>query len=210
MWSIASAVYMDKIIVDAQVAPYLVPECIDAPVAWTLALVARAKDVPVESLRVFVLDRPRHVDMIAEIRAAGAHILLRPDGDIAGALMVCTPQSGVDLLMGVGGVVEGLLAACALKALGGAILGRLAPQSDEERDAIRASGFDPETILSADDLVAGDQAFFAATGITDGPLLTGVIYYGERAETNSLILRSKTRTRRRVFSEHLVGKDRVD
>lgn len=205
LWDAAPAIYMEKIIVDAQVAPYIVPECLDAPAAWTLALVARAKDVPVSSLSVFMLDRPRHADLVAEVRAAGAHVALRPDGDIAGALMVCKPHSGVDILMGTGGILEGLLAACAIKALDGAMLGRLNPQSEAERAGIKETGHEIGRIFSMDELATSDQIFFAATGITEGPLLSGVVYYGDRAETDSMILRSETKTRRRVLAEHLVG-----
>jgi len=204
MWAPSPATYMDKIIVGAEVAPYLVPECLDAPAAWTLALVARAKGVKVSNLTVFLLDRPRHADLIAEIRHAGAHVMLRPDGDIAGALMVCTPRSGVDLLMGVGGITEGLLATCAVKALGGEILGRLDPQDEDERAAVIAAGFDTKQILFTHELVASDQTFFAATGITDAPLLTGVIFRGDHAETNSILLRSETGTRRQIYAEHLL------
>jgi fructose-1,6-bisphosphatase II len=201
------ALYMQKIIVDADVAPYLVPECMDAPAAWTLALVARAKEVSVSELTVFVLDRPRHNNLIHEIRSAGAHIMLRPDGDIGGALMVCTPRSGVDLLMGTGGIMEGLLAACAIKAFGAGIFVRLDPQSDEERRNIQSNGTDIDSILSVDDLVRSNQVFFAATGITDGPLLKGVVYHGKIAETDSLILRGETKTRRRIITEHLIGQE---
>lgn len=204
LWNCGPAVYMDKIIVDAGVAPYLVPECLDAPVGWTLALVARAKGVPVENLTVFVLDRVRHTELINEVRTAGAHVMLRPDGDIVGALMVCLPNSGVDLLIGIGGLIEGLLSACAIKALGGAMIGRLHPLDDKERAEVKAAGCDWQQILTVADLVDSEQVFFAATGITDGPLLNGVIYQGNRAETNSLILRSETKTRRRIFAEHLL------
>jgi len=206
IWHPPHAVYMEKIIVNETVAPHLVDECMDAPPAWILSLVARAKGMKVNNISVFVLDRPRHVDLIAEIRATGAHVILRPDGDIVGALMVCMPQSGVDILMGTGGIPEGLLAACAVKALGGTILGRLAPQDAKEKATIFESGFDITTIFRADDLVKSEQVFFAATGITNGPLGRGVIYHGEKAETNSLILRSETRTRRTIQAEHLVEK----
>jgi len=206
IWNPPRAVYMEKIIVNETVAPYLVNECLDAPPAWTLSLVARAKGKKVSNLSVFVLDRPRHADLIAEIRATRAHVILRPDGDIVGALMVCMPQTDVDLLMGIGGIPEGLLAACAVKALGGTILGRLAPQDAKEKATIFDSGFDTNTIFRADDLVKSEQVFFAATGITNGPLGRGVIYHGEKAETNSLILRCETRTRRTIQAEHLVEK----
>lgn len=206
IWHPPHAVYMEKIIVDAQVAPYLVEDCLDAPAAWTLSLVARAKGMKVNNLTVFVLDRPRHSDLINEIRAAGAHAILHQDGDVVGALMVCTPRSGVDLLMGTGGVPEGLLAAFSIKAMGGALIGRLNPQSEAERRAIEESGCDVRSILRSQDLVKSEQVFFAATGITAGSLLKGVIFHGDKAETNSLILRSETRTRRLVFAEHLVEK----
>jgi fructose-1,6-bisphosphatase II len=204
MWNCAPAVYMEKIIVNASVAPYLVPECLDAPAAWTLAMVARAKGVPVSNLTVFVLDRIRHTELIDEIRTAGAHAMLRPDGDIVGALMVCLPNSSVDILMGVGGLIEGLLSSCAIKALGGAMLGRLHPLDEIERAKIHECGCDSSKIMTTKDLVNSDQVFFAATGITDSPLLNGVVYKGNRAETNSLILRSETRTRRRIIAEHLL------
>jgi fructose-1,6-bisphosphatase II len=207
MWNCAPAVYMEKIIVDATVAPYLVPECLDAPAAWTLAMVARAKGVPVSNLTVFVLDRIRHTELIDEIRIAGAHVMLRPDGDIVGALMVCLPNSGVDILMGVGGLIEGLLSSCAIKALGGAFLGRLHPLDDVERGKICDCGCDNSKIMTTSDMVNSDQVFFAATGITDSPLLNGVVYKGNRAETNSLILRSETRTRRRIIAEHLLDEE---
>jgi fructose-1,6-bisphosphatase II len=129
--------------------------------------------------------------------------MLRTDGDIAGALMAASPGSGVDVLLGVGGVPEGVIAACAVKALGGAMLGRLAPQSEAERAAITAADLDPRQIRSGNELIAGEQVFFAATGITDGPLLTGVHYHGERAETHSLVLRADTGSRRVMYAEHV-------
>ncbi|MCC7354826.1 MAG: class II fructose-bisphosphatase, partial [Anaerolineae bacterium] len=205
MWAPrAPALYMEKIVVGADVANALVPECMDAPAAWTLALVARVKHKRVSDLVVFVLDRPRHADLIEEIRRAGARAMLRPDGDIAGALMASSPDSGVDILMGVGRIPEGLLAACAVKATGGAMLGRLAPQSTEERDAVRAAGLDDREVLTCDQLVSSNMIFFAATGIPDGPLLSGVHYIGDRCRSNSMILRGETRTRRLIYAEHLL------
>lgn len=205
MWSPAPAVYMEKIVVGRTAAAALVPECLDAPAAWTLALVARAKGKPVRDLIVFVLDRPRHADLVAEIRAAGARAMLADDGDIAGAVEAAIPDGGVDLLMGVGGAAEGLIGACAVKSLGGGMIARLAPQSEKEREAIAAAGHTLGRILTCEDLVAGEQAFFVATGITDSHLLHGVRLDGERASTNSLILRGSTRTRRTIFAEHLIG-----
>jgi len=203
-WAPPTAVYMEKIVVDAQVAPFLVPECMDAPAAWTLALVARAKEKKVSDLVVFLLSRPRHAQLIDEIRTAGARVMLRSEGDIAGALMAILPDSGIDILMGTGGVGEGLLAACAVKAAGGAMLGRWAPQSGQERDQVSGTDADVSRILSVDKLVTGDETFFAVTGITDGPLLSGVQYHGNRATSNSMILRGETRTRRIMRAEHLL------
>ena len=205
IWAPTTAVYMEKIVVDAQVAPFLVPECIDAPAAWTLALVARAKQKKVSDLVVFVLSRPRHADLVDEIRTAGARVMLRSEGDIAGALMAIFPDGGIDILMGTGGIAEGLLAACAVKAAGGAMLGRLAPQSAEERAVVTSKGLDARRILSVDELVTGNETFFAVTGITDGPLLAGIQYHGDRATSNSMILRGETHTRRIVRAEHLLG-----
>jgi fructose-1,6-bisphosphatase II len=203
MWSPTPARYMEKIVVNSEAARSLVEECMDAPAAWTLASVARAKKKQVRDLVVFVLERQRHLELIEEIRTAGARVMLRGDGDVAGALMAASPEGRVDVLMGVGGVPEGVIAACAVKALGGAMLGRLAPQSQAERDTVAAAGLDTRRILTCDELIAGDQLFFAATGITDGPLLGGVRYHGDRAETQSLVLRCDTRTRRLIKTEHI-------
>lgn len=204
LWAPVPAAYMDKIVVGKEVGPALVPECLDAPAAWTLALVARAKGKRVSDLVVFVLARPRHAALIAEIRAAGARVALSPDGDILGALLAITPNSGVDLLMGIGGVPEGIMAACAVRAAGGEMLGRLAPQSEAERAALQAAGLDARQILNDERLVGSNQVFFAATGITDGPLLRGVHYLAGRATSNSLILRGETHTRRQIITEHLL------
>jgi fructose-1,6-bisphosphatase II len=205
MWTPTPAVYMEKIVVDRDVAPHLVAECMGAPAAWTLALVARVKGKHVRDLVVFVLDRQRHIPLVEEIRAAGARVILSADGDIAGAMMAATHTARVDLLLGTGGVPEGVIAACAVKALGGAMLGRLAPQSAEERAAVEAAGLDTRKVLTSDALVSGNQIFFAATGITDGPLLQGVRYEAGRAESESLILRGETGTRRRIHAEHLLA-----
>jgi fructose-1,6-bisphosphatase II len=204
MWSPTHAVYMEKIVVDREVADALVPECLDAPAAWTLALVARVKKKAVRDLVVFVLDRPRHHDLIEEIRAAGARAMLRTDGDIAGAFLAASLRSGVDILMGVGGVPEGVIAACAVKAKGGAMLGRLAPQSAEEQDIIMSSGLDARQTLTCNELISSNEIFFAVTGITDGPVLAGVRYHGSTAKTESLVLRCETSSRRQIYTEHYV------
>ena len=204
MWSPRPAVYMEKIVVDRTVAAAMVPECLDAPAAWTLALIARVKGKAVRDLVVFVLDRPRHRDLVEEIRTVGARILLRSDGDVAGALMAAYPDNEVDVLMGTGGIAEGVIAACAVKALGGCILGRLAPQTQEELAAVRAAGLDMERIVNCNELVRTDELFFAATGITDGLLLDGVHYRGREAVTDSLVLRGETHTRRRIRTTYML------
>jgi fructose-1,6-bisphosphatase II len=204
MWAPAAAIYMEKLVVDRHVAEALVPECLDAPAAWTLALVARVKDKAVRDLIVFVLDRPRHQHLVEEVRTAGARVMLRTDGDVAGALMAASPDIGVDVLMGIGGVPEGVIAACAVKAMKGGMLGRLAPQSDEEWAAVRRSGLDADQILTCHELVSSDEIFFSATGITTGTLLSGVRYHGTKAGTESLVLRSETGTRRVIHAEHRV------
>ncbi len=205
--SLYPAIYMEKIVTNREVAHALVSECLDAPAAWVLALVARLKKKEVRDLVVFMLDRPRHAALIDEIRSAGARVMLRSDGDIAGALLAASAQSGVDLLMGIGGIPEGIIAACAIRSLGGAMLGRLAPQSDAERAACQAAGLDLPHVFTAEDLVSSHEMFFTATGITDGPLLTGVRYQANQAETHSLLLRCETHTRRQVYAEHLLEAD---
>jgi len=199
--SLFPANYIEKIIVDREAASALVPECMSAPAAWTLALVARVKKKSVRDLVVFVLDRPRHRELIQEIRAAGARVLLRSDGDVAGALATAT-RNHIDILMGVGGVPECMIAACAVKSLGGAMLARLAPQSEVERLAVEAAGLDARKIYTCDELIAGDEIFFAATGVTDGAVLSGVRYQGNEGHTESLVLRSQTGSRRIIQSAH--------
>ncbi len=205
MWSPPpAAIYMEKIVVDREAAEALVPECMDAPAAWTLALVARVKQKAVRDLTVIILDRPRHYDLIEEVRAAGARILLRSEGDAEGALEAAIEGNGADILMGIGGVSEGVIAACAVKALGGAMLGRLAPQSEEEKSIILEAGLDPTRILTCGELVASDQIYFAATGITEGSVLRPVQYRGRRVQTHSLLLRSETGTRRFIRAEQIL------
>ena len=205
VWSPHPAVYMEKIVVDHQVAEALVPECLDAPAHWTLALIARAKGKAVRDLVVFVLSRARHRDLIEEIRAAGARTMLRSDGDMVGALMAASPDHNVDVMIGIGGVPEGVLAACAARAMGGGMLGRLAPQSEQELAAVLDAGLDTSQILSCGELVDCDEIFFAATGITDGTLLSGTHYHGREAETESLVLRAETRTRRTIYTRHQIA-----
>lgn len=210
MWAPAPAVYMDKIVVDHEAAQALLPECMDAPAAWTLALIARAKNKSVRDLQIIVLDRPRHRDLIDEIRAAGARVLLHFDGDTAGALVAATPGAGADILMGIGGVPEGVSAACAVKAMGGAMLGQLAPQSQQEREALEANNLSTTRILTCDDIVSSNQILLAVTGITPGPLLDGVSYKGREAHTHSLLIRCESGTRRRIFAEHSIDWQEFD
>lgn len=200
--SIAPAEYLEKIVVDRDAAAVLVPECLSAPAAWTLALIARTKKKAVRDLVVVVLQRARHHDLIEEIRATGARVLLREEGDAEGALVAAMPGSGVDVLMGVGGASQGGLAACAVRALHGAMLARVAPQSAEERAAVDQAGLAGDRVLTDNDLVASDDVIFAATGITDTSLLPGIAYRGSHAETHSLLIRAKTRTRRFIQAEH--------
>ncbi|MFW6115825.1 MAG: class II fructose-bisphosphatase [Chloroflexota bacterium] len=209
LWRPRPAAYMERIVVDAEVADALVPEVLNAPAAWTLALVARAKGKDVEDLTVFVLNRPRHRHLIAEIREAGAHVMLQQEGDVTGALLAGLPDKNVDLLMGVGGLPEGLIAACALRAMGGAMVARLKPQTEEERAEVLSAGLDVERILVTEEVVASQEVFFAATGITDGPLLSGVRYSGRQAESNSLVMRGQTKTRRVIQACHLL-EDRTE
>lgn len=202
MWSPGPAYYMEKLVVGAAARDALVPELLDAPMADVLAAVSAASGKPVGELTVFVLDKPRHAERIAAIRAAGARVLLRTDGDVAGALMAAREGSGVDLLTGIGGTPEGVIAACAVRALGGAMLGRLAPQRDDEAAAVRAAGMDVSRVLTERVLVASDDVFFAATGITDGVLLPGVRYTRTGASTASLVIRGRSGTVRTVLAEH--------
>ena len=202
IWAPKPAVYMDKIVVDSEVADVLVPECMDAPVAWTLTLIARAKGKEIRDLRVIVLDRSRHRHLIDEIRHTGARVILRPDGDTAGAISAAHPNSKNDLLIGIGGVAEGVAAACAVKAFRGAMLARLAPQSDEERTAVAAAGLDTTQILTDDQIVTSNKIFFAATGITNSLLLENVDYWGNKAKTHSMVIRGETNTLRNIRTEY--------
>jgi fructose-1,6-bisphosphatase II len=202
MWSPGPAFYMEKLVVGRDAAEAVHPGLLDAPVAEIVARVAEAKGKPVSEVTVFVLDKPRHGERIAAIRAAGARVLLRTDGDVAGALMAARAGSGVDLLLGIGGTPEGVIAACAVRALGGAMLGRIAPQKPDEAAAVRDAGIDAARVLTERDLGASDDVFVAATGITDGVLLPGVRYTGGGATTHSLVMRGRTGTLRTIAAEH--------
>ena len=203
MFDPGPCVYMDKIAVGPSAAGKVSLEL--SPLE-NLREVARATGTALRELTVVVLDRPRHDELIGEIRRAGARIRLIADGDVAGAISTAVPDSGADVLMGTGGTPEGVLAAAALKAMGGEILGRLSPRSDAERAAAEAAGYDLDATLSTDDLVRGDNCFFAATGITDGDLVRGVHYGGDAVTTRSLVMRSRTGTVRFVEAHHRIEK----
>ncbi len=194
-----AAMYMEKIATGPEAADAI---DIEAPVAENIRQVAKAKGKRPEEVTVTILDRPRHTEMIAEIRAAGARVLLITDGDVAGAIVAAIPRTEVDLLMGIGGTPEGVVSAAALKCLGGAIQGKLYPRNDEERQSLLNDGFDLDQVLDADVLAAGDDLFFAATGITDGYLLDGVKYWPDGATTYSMVMRSRSGTIRYVKSDH--------
>ncbi len=205
MRSLVPSSYMLKLVVSEEAAHAIGPEALDAPPAWTLGVVARAVGKAVPDLTVFVLKRPRHQDLIEEIRMAGARALLRPEGDVVGALLAALPGLSVDVLMGIGGTAEGIVAACAVKAVGGVLFGRLAPQSEEEWRQISDAGLDLKQILPGYELVASDDVFFAATGITDGLLLKGVHYHAASATTHSLILGGTSGIRRQIYTDHPMG-----
>jgi len=179
---------------------------IEAPVADNLNKLARIKGEKTEDLTVVVLDRPRHEQLISEIRATGARIRLIHDGDVAGALMTAMPESDIDMLLGIGGTPEGVLAAVGLRCMGGNIMGRLHPRNQKEIDAGKKLGMDFSKPLFMDDLVASDDIFFAATGITSGDLLDGVKYFRDGAQTDSLVMRGLTGTVRRIIATHRLNK----
>jgi len=199
MFNPGPIVYMYKIAVGPEARGHI---DLEAPVQDNLRSVARAKGAGVDDLTVVILDRPRHEQLIAEVRAAGARIRLITDGDVAGALMTAWPASGIDLLVGIGGTPEGVLAASALKCMGGEIQGRLHPRSPQEAAAAEDQGYQLNKVLGTDDLVNGEDVFFAVTGITDGELLDGVKYTGNGASTSSLVMRSLTGTVRKIIATH--------
>ena len=179
---------------------------IDAPIADNLAKVAKAKGEKVEDLTAVVLDRPRHKTLINEIRQTGARIRLIPDGDVAGALMTAMPETDIDMLLGIGGTPEGVLAAAGMKCLGGNIMGKLHPTRPIELEHAEKIGLDINKPLTMDDLISSDDVFFAATGITSGDLLDGVSYFANGARTDSLVMRGLTGTTRRIIATHRLNK----
>jgi fructose-1,6-bisphosphatase II len=203
MYDPGPAFYMKKMAVPAE-AKYQVD--IKAPVAENLRRVAKALGKTVDDLVVFVLDKPRHAGLIAEIRHAGARIQLHTDGDVAGALMATTPGGEVDMMIGTGGTPEGILAAVAIRIMGGEMQCVLDPQSETERQALLDAGYNLERVLTVNDLVASDDIFFAATGISGGTFLQGVQFTGSGAVTHSMVMRGKTGTFRRVEATHSFAK----
>jgi fructose-1,6-bisphosphatase II len=192
--------YMEKIAGGPDVADLL---DLDRPLAQTLGLIAERKHRDIRDVMVVMLNRERHQAAMEEVRDAGARVRLITDGDVAASLLAVSEDTPVDLLWGIGGTPEGVISAAAIKCIGGQLLGRLWPRDDDERDAARAAGYDLDRVLTCDDLVKGDDAFFSATGVTDGDVLQGVRYHGDRgASTESLVMRSRSGTVRRISARH--------
>jgi fructose-1,6-bisphosphatase II len=203
MFDPGPAVYMKKLVVPGDLASHV---DLNAPIGDTLAEIAKATDRTIPELTVAVLDRPRHQQLVTDIRRAGARIRFLLDGDVAGAIMAVAPDTGVDLLVGVGGTPEGVLAACALRCLGGELVGQLIARNDDEKRAAVDAGYDLARVLTTTDLVSGDNVFFAATGVTDGALLQGVRFERHRVVTHSLSMRSRSGTVRLIEGRHDPGR----
>ena len=203
MFDPGACVYMEKLATGPEAADVV---DITASIEANVQAVAKAKGADVEDVTVCILDRPRHDEIVRQVRDAGARIKLISDGDIAGAIMAAKDGTGVDLMLGIGGTPEGIIAACAIKCLGGTIQGRLWPRNDDERERAISQGHDLDRVLGCNDLVRGNNVFFVATGVTDGELLQGVRYRGGGATTHSLVMRSKSGTIRYVESQHRIKK----
>jgi fructose-1,6-bisphosphatase II len=205
MYDPSAVFYMEKLVTGPEAA-----EVVDIrnPAAENIHRLAKAKNSSPEDVTVVLLDRPRHAKLVDEIRGTGARIKFISDGDVAGAIMAARNGTGVDLMLGVGGTPEGIIAACAMKCLDGVIQGRLWPRDDEERQRALDAGhdLDPDQVLTTNDLVNADDCFFVATGITDGELMQGVRYRGGGATTHSLVMRSRSGTIRNILSEHKLQK----
>ncbi len=200
----APDIYMEKIAVGPKAAGKI---DLNAPVVQNLKAVAEALDKKIEDLTVVILDRPRHEKIIKQIREAGARIKLISDGDVAPAIATGFENTGIDMLMGIGGAPEGVLAAAGLKCLGGEMQARLKPQNQQEKERCCSMGVtDPEKVLTMDDLVKSDDVYFSATGITDGDLLKGVRYFSKSAQTHSLVMRARTGTIRFIKAIHRLDK----
>ncbi|MET9485781.1 MULTISPECIES: class II fructose-bisphosphatase [unclassified Nocardia] len=203
MFDPSAVFYMEKIAVGPEAADVI---DLAAPIAENLRRVAKAKNSFVSDLTVCVLDRPRHNQYIQDVRDAGARIRLISDGDVAGAIACARPESGVDVLIGIGGTPEGIIAAAAMRCMGGALQGKLAPKDDEERQKALDAGHDLDRVLNTEDLVSGEDVFFSATGVTDGDLVRGVRYFGGGAYTQSIVMRAKSGTVRIVDAYHRLTK----
>ena len=200
MFDPGPAVYMEKIAGGPEIADLL---DLDRPLPETIRLIAQRKEIDIRDVMVVMLDRERHHEAMAQVREAGARVRLITDGDVAGAMLAVSENTPVDLLWGIGGTPEGVISAAAIKCIGGELLGRLWPRNDEERQAVSDAGYDLGRVLRAEDLVRGEDVFFSATGVTDGDVLQGVRYQGDRgATTESLVMRSRSGTVRRVHARH--------
>lgn len=206
MYDPSAVFYMEKLVAGPEAADVV---DIRLPVQENIYLVAKAKGVSNSDITVCVLDRPRHAQLVEDIRSTGARVKFITDGDVAGAITAARPDTGVDLLVGIGGTPEGIITACAMKCIGGVIQGRLWPTDDDERQRAIDAGHDLERVLSTHDLVSSDDCFFVATGITDGELMNGVRYIGGKAITDSLVMRSRSGTIRKITSEHQLAKLRA-
>ncbi len=206
MYDPSAVFYMEKIATGPEAAEYI---DITAPVSVNIRRVAKAKSERPEDVTVVILDRPRHEGIVREVRETGARIRFISDGDVAGAIMAAREGTGIDLLLGIGGTPEGIIAACALKCMGGALQGRLWPRDEDERRKALDAGHDLDRVLTIDDLVTSDDVFFVATGITDGELLQGVRYRGGTVSTQSLVMRSRSGTTRLIDSQHRLSKLRA-
>ncbi|MDA0566006.1 class II fructose-bisphosphatase [Streptomonospora sp. S1-112] len=203
MFDPSAVFYMEKLATGPEAADVV---DITAPIADNVRAVARAKGATPQDVTVVILDRPRHEEIVRQVREAGARIKFITDGDVAGAIMAARPGTGVDLLLGIGGTPEGIISACAMKCLGGVIQGRLWPTDDDERRRALDAGHDLDRVLTTDDLVSSEDVFFAATGITDGELVGGVRYVPGGAVTDSLVMRGRSGTVRQIRSEHRLAK----
>ncbi|MPZ59917.1 MAG: class II fructose-bisphosphatase [Propionibacteriales bacterium] len=206
MYDPSAVFYMEKLATGPEAADVV---DIRLPAKENIRRTAKAKGSSPEDVTVVILDRPRHERLVHEVREAGARIKFITDGDVAGAIMAARADTGIDLLMGIGGTPEGIIAACAMKALGGVLQGRLWPRDDDERQKATDAGHDVDAVLTTDELVQHDDVFFVATGITDGELLRGVHYRAGGALTHSLVMRSRSGTIRSIFSEHRLSKLRA-
>ncbi|WP_067652967.1 class II fructose-bisphosphatase [Nocardia harenae] len=203
MFDPSAVFYMHKIAVGPEAAGVV---DISVPISENVRRVAKAKGLHKSDLTVCILDRPRHAELIQQVRDAGARIRLISDGDVAGAIAAARTDSGTDILVGIGGTPEGIIAAAAMRCMGGEIQGKLAPKDDEEKQKAIDAGHDLDRVLGTEDLVSGENVFFCATGVTDGDLLRGVRYFGGGASTHSIVMRSKSGTVRMIDAYHRLTK----